>query len=231
MPAAILQERLKAINQMNCNEQIPSRLKIITPDLQKMGIPDLATPEGQHLINNNITDDIDLIILDNLSSLIQSGKENESDSWQPIQTWLLALRRQGKTVLLIHHAGKSGSQRGTSKRADVLDSVIRLERPDGYLQEQGARFNIHFEKSRGFYGEDAKSFEAGLIKDRNGNSTWITNTLKETTIEAVARLLNEGMSQENIAKKINRDPSTISRHAKKASERGLIKAWRGKSEK
>ena len=231
MPAAVLQERLKAINQMNGNEHIPSLLKIITPDLQEMGIPDLATPEGQHLINQNITDDIDLIILDNLSSLIQSGKENESDSWQPIQSWLLALRRQGKTVLLIHHAGKSGSQRGTSKRADVLDSVIRLERPEGYLQEQGARFNIHFEKSRGFYGDDAKSFEASLIKDQSGNSTWVTNILKETTLEVVARLLNEGMSQENIAKKIKRNPSTISRHAKKASERGLIKISEGKSEK
>jgi hypothetical protein len=31
----------------------------------------------------------------------------------------------------VHHSSKSGDQRGTSKRIDVLDSSIRLERPEG----------------------------------------------------------------------------------------------------
>ena len=43
-----------------------------------------------------------------------------------MQNWLLKLRRQGKSVLLIHHAGTNGRQRGTSRREDALgygDSV------------------------------------------------------------------------------------------------------------
>ena len=223
MHAAVLQERLAQIIKMNGDKKIAGIFRIITPDLQAMCLPDLATLEGQDKVNQCITNEIDLIILDNLSCLVKSGKENESDSWQPIQTWLLDLRRQGKTVLIIHHAGKSGAQRGSSKKADVLDTIIRLERPEGYTQDQGAKFNIIFEKARGFCGGDAKPFEAGLRQDSKGNSTWTTSALKETTFDMVVRLLNIGLSQEEIAKEIHRDPSTISRHATKAYEKGLIK--------
>ena len=38
-------------------------------------------------------------------------------------------RRRGMAVLLIHHAGKSGDQRGTSAREDIMDTVISLRRP------------------------------------------------------------------------------------------------------
>jgi len=37
-----------------------------------------------------------------------------------VQGWLLVLRRRGISVMVIHHAGKSGLQRGTSRREDVL---------------------------------------------------------------------------------------------------------------
>ena len=65
-----------------------------------------------------------------------------------MQNWLLQLRRQGVAVLLIHHAGTNGRQRGTSRREDALDTVIALRRPDDYSPEQGARFEVHFEKLR-----------------------------------------------------------------------------------
>ena len=49
-----------------------------------------------------------------------------------MQAWLLRLRRQGVAVLLVHHAGRSGNPRGTSKREDVLDTVIQLKHPEDY---------------------------------------------------------------------------------------------------
>ena len=59
------------------------------------------------------------MVIDNLSTLCRYGRENESESWGPVQEWILGLRRRGLSVLLVHHAGKGGTQRGTSRREAV----------------------------------------------------------------------------------------------------------------
>ena len=56
------------------------------------------------------------MILDSLSTLVRSGVENEAESWAPIQDWLLTHRWQGRTIILVHHEGKGGKPRGSSKR-------------------------------------------------------------------------------------------------------------------
>ena len=98
----------------------------------------------------------ELIFLDNISCLWWTGRENDADSWSVIQHWLLKLRASGKTIVMLHHSGKNGSSRGTSRRHDVLDTVIKLERPFNYTQQEGAKFEVHFEKARGFAGDDAE---------------------------------------------------------------------------
>ena len=65
-------------------------------------------------------------MVDSLSTLCRSGVENESESWLPVQEWALRLRRNGVSVLFVHHAGKSGKQRGTSRREDVLDTIFHV---------------------------------------------------------------------------------------------------------
>jgi hypothetical protein len=68
-------------------------------------------------------EDIDLVILDNLSTLLTSRSETASDAWVPMQQWLLRLRREGISVLLVLHAETNGRQRGTSRRAGHGDSL------------------------------------------------------------------------------------------------------------
>jgi putative DNA primase/helicase len=46
-------------------------------------------------------------------------RENDSDAWSPIQQWLLQLRRRGLSVLIVHHAGKPGGQRGSADNPRV----------------------------------------------------------------------------------------------------------------
>jgi len=223
MPAQSLQDRLASIVKMNNTDHINGKLNILTPDLQEFGMPDLATPEGQSIINQYITDEIDLIILDNLSCLVRSGKENDGTDWMPVQSWILSLRARGKSVLLIHHSGKNGTQRGCSKREDVLDTVIGLERPKDYEQSQGARFTIRFEKARNFFGNDAQPFEAQLCDDGSGGAQWKTTLLEESTYQKVISLKNEGVSQSDIADELGINKSTVSRHVKQARQNGLIK--------
>ena len=229
MPLGALQERLARIVQMHPVDQLPAPLHFITPDLQELGMPDLGTIEGQQQINQYITDDIELVIVDNLSCLVRTGKENDSESWQPVQSWALSLRAKGKSVLFIHHQGKKGSQRGSSKKEDVLDTVISLKRPDDYSQDQGACFIVSFEKARGFHGDDAKPFEALLTIDNNNNPCWVIKDLEDSTFEKVVTMINDGISQKEIAGELGINKSNVSRHVAKAKEAGLINFVRGKS--
>ena len=59
-------------------------------------------------------------------------------------SWMLAQRAAARSVLLIHHAGKGGGQRGTSRKEDVLDTVISLSR-------RWARYDADAPMSRGTF--------------------------------------------------------------------------------
>lgn len=222
MPAIVLQERLAKIVLMNGDTSIPKNLYIITPDLQPHGIPDLATIEGQEIINHYIDDSIDLIIADNISCLAPSIKENDASSWAPLQTWILMHRTKGKSVLLIHHSGKGGTQRGSSKKEDVLDTVILLERPKDYESSQGARFNVRYEKNRGFFGDDAKPFECQLSVDTKGLLNWSTKSLEASTYERVTTLHNDGLSQKEISEELGIHKGTVSKYVKNARQEGKL---------
>ena len=108
----VLQERLQVITE-TWKTPIIKPLNFITPDVQEYGIPDISSIKGQEAIDSLITEEIKLIIFDNISTLSRSGVENEAESWLPLQNWTLDLRRRGIAVLFIHHGNKSGGQRGT----------------------------------------------------------------------------------------------------------------------
>ena len=168
--------------------------------------PDLANPAAQQFYSDVIAD-ADLVMVDNLSTLCSSLKENDADRWTPVQSWALSLRRTGKSALLIHHAGKSGSQRGTTRKEDVLDTVIALRRPPDYLAEQGARFEVHFEKSRGFHGPDAEPFETRLLGDQ-----WAISSIKTgDDLATIQALRKQGMSIRDIADRTGLSKSSVGR--------------------
>ena len=215
MPGYSLQKRMADIIT-NADQDIVPHLVFLTPDLQEFGMPNLAIDYGQKLIEKYITDEIDLIIIDNLSCLVRSGKENDGESWLPIQEWALKLRAAGKSVLFIHHSNKSGSQRGTSRKEDVLDNVICLKHSINYAADQGALFEVHFEKARHLYGEDIEPFEAQLVTDNSGKQYWQVKLLEQSTFDKVTDLLNKGLNQAEIAEELNIHKSTVSRHVKNA---------------
>lgn len=220
MPAALMQERLLGLIGTRDIKPLAS-FKLLTPDLQQNAMPDLATYKGQLMLEPHL-DGIDLIIVDNISTLCRSSKENEADSWLPVQEWALKMRASGKSILFIHHAGKGGNQRGTSKREDILDTVILLKRPDNYKPQDGAIFQVHFEKARSFLGDDAESFEAQLITTPSGVSEWIIRPINNSSYDEIVKLANAGFKQKDIAKKMNIDKSNVSRHVKRAYQEGKI---------
>jgi putative DNA primase/helicase len=153
-----------------------------------------------------------------LSTLARGLRENESDDWGGLQHWLLGLRRKKKGVLLIHHAGKGGQQRGTSRREDALDTVIALRRPSDYEPDQGARFVVHLEKARGVVGADAAPFEAKLVETGDGGLAWAWSDLAGAQHDRAADLLRDGLSVRDVADEVGMTKSAVHRLKKRLDQ-------------
>ena len=198
MPAAALRERLQRIS--NGETPTPTTLRIMAGDLIEQGVGNLASPVVQAALDPFL-DGVELLILDNLSSLTATLRENDADGWGPIQQWLLRLRRHGISVLIVHHAGKGGDQRGTSRREDVLDTSIRLRRPSDYVPTQGARFEVHVDKARGIYGAQAQPFEAKLEIVGEG-AVWTVKEVEDVDRQRAQELLAAGLSLREVAEEL-----------------------------
>lgn len=208
MPAHAMQERLAEIVKQSDAEADPGFFQLLTPDMQKMGMPDISTKEGQDEIEPFVKD-ADVIIVDNISTLARTGKENEAEGWLPLQGWALNMRSRSKSVIFVHHAGKGGQQRGTSRREDVLDLVIELRHPIDYRTEEGARFEVHFTKARHLVGTDAKPFEAKLI-----TGGWSFMDIEDVEMKKVLDLKADGLSVREIAEETGISKSTVQRMLK-----------------
>jgi hypothetical protein len=115
--------------------------------------------------------------------------------------------------------GRNGSARGTSKREDVLDTIIQLRHPKDYNSADGARFEVHLTKARGIFGDDALAFEAKLECKEGGALTWVCSDLEDGDAEereTVLKLFDAGKSVREIAKELTMSKSTVSRLLLKA---------------
>ena len=116
MPAVVLRERLAAIAANAATEPPqPDFLRLLPLDLQERGL-DLSDLGHQAQLER-LLDGVDLIVVDNISTLVAGGKENEAESWLPVQQWALAHRRAGRSVVLRtmparagHNAGRAGGR-------------------------------------------------------------------------------------------------------------------------
>jgi AAA domain-containing protein/DnaB helicase-like protein len=200
MPATVLREKLASIiagseQPAYANGEL---LKLITPDLQDEPMPDLATDAGQGLVEPYL-DGVEVVILDNLSCLARSGRENEGEGWLPMQTWALRNRQRGISTVFLHHSGKSGSQRGTSRREDMLDLVVHLKRPADYTPTEGLRAEVHFEKCRALLGDDVSPFEVRLESSSTGAAIWTVRELRNVLTARANELFEAGHTVREVA--------------------------------
>ena len=211
LPASTVRDRLAMILAgIEEREPAPDMLRIITPDLQDRPMPDLATVEGQRLLEPHLSG-VDFLVLDNLSALCRDGDENEGEAWLPVQEWALRLRRCGKSVLFDHHAGKNRSQRGTSRREDLLDTVITLKHPPDYSPSEGLRCEVHFEKTRAMLGDEAKPFEVRLESGPDGRAIWTCREIEDAKAEKAAELFAAGLSVRDVAEELKISKSQAGR--------------------
>ena len=195
-------------------------LKILSADLSEAPVRSLASDAGREQVERYL-DDVSLLILDSITTLCPgAGPENDAESWEKMQSWLLELRRGGFSVLLVHHEGKSGGQRGTSKREDVLSQVVQLKRPGDYEAREGARFEVHFTKSRGLVGDAVTPIEVRLAEGPNGVGEWTWQTMEDAQAIMVKKLTGDGMSQREIAKELDIGVGSVNRALKRSRNNG-----------
>lgn len=195
MHAAQLQQRVDQIYKIYGRRPEAGYLRLITRDLQKNARPKINTAEGRRQIESHLQPGC-VLILDNLSALAPSGDEAETDEWAEIEDWLINLSWMGVSTIFIHHAGKSGQQRGTSKREDLLDFVLELRRPSNHSVEEGLRVEAHLTKVRGQI-PDAKwgaPFEIVLRENE-----WLTRPLKGVLRDRAKLMLDSGMKPAEVA--------------------------------
>jgi len=209
LPTALLQKRLRELGTPTDNLCIVSRDILLSRGLT---LPDLGQLEGREFLDRIIEQEqSQLIVLDSLSTLIRSGVENEAESWAPIQDWLLGHRFRNRSIVFLHHEGRSGQARGTTKREDALDTIIRLqlmEQDDADAEE--TTLKLSFEKKREFYGSQAASLILHL-STRDGRAAWSHELERDHSRERVQAMQREGMKAKDIAKALNLSPSWVSR--------------------
>lgn len=203
MTSGILQERLIHIAKY-ANFDVPSRsLEIITPDLCPLGIvPDIASAKGQQ-IYDSYAENADVVVIDNLNTCaVRKGGESDEAVYFRYAPWLVKLRSARKCVIAVHHAGKGGSQLGTSMKEQMLDWIIKLQRPFDYRAEEGARFDVFFEKGRGFRGADAEPL-AVWMRDLNDSIEWQWARLVDKQDEAIGQMKRAGLTAKQISEELH----------------------------
>lgn len=222
MQAQLMQTRVR--ERQHATGQSGALLRVVTPDLQEASMPDLGTVAGQRCIDALVRDETAVIVIDNLSCLVRSGgAENDSVSWDCVAPWLLSHRRAGRAVLVVHHSGKGGAQRGTSKREDLLDVVINLRRPVDYNEADGAVFVVEFEKARSLRGESLEPFEARLETLPDGRQLWSHRSVEAVTKKNAIDLWDGGaLTLMDITRELGVNKSTAHRQLQTAMQSGLL---------
>ena len=167
------------------------------------------------------------IVWDNLLNLCAFEDNNSAEEFvATINPLLLKMRAENRVVWMLHHAGKSGKQLGSVSKEILLDivisiSVIEDEYEDSALgfgsSDYETNFRWRFEKGRHIYGYDVVDIN---WKYCNGLLTK-EKTDRESRVETVARMKQEGLSNRQISKELKVSSTTIDKDVKYAKSTGM----------
>lgn len=116
---------------------------------------------------------IDIVFFDNLSTLT-FGNDSQK-SWMTFFSWLRELADNGVASCCLHHAAKSGEQRGTSLRSATVDNIIRLRKAlPG--QRRNLALTLTVEKARDVGGEELTPLQIELkcFDKEKDDWRWVT---------------------------------------------------------
>lgn len=180
----------------------------------------IASLVHQQALSATLTDGC-LFIIDNLSTSQLGMAENDNDSFDAIRDWLLSLRHRRITVLIVHHAGRNGQMRGSSRREDMAHWILSLkEAGDPGQPAHRTTFSTEFTKCRNCTGAHSRP----LLWTLDTSTTPLTlgcgsNEPQDVMLEHI----RDGVKRASeLAEILSLHPGTISKWAAKMARDGLI---------
>jgi len=222
MPPDLMRSRCKGLEAGNDNLQFLNHEILFERSGKVLNI---TNGEIQQAITEKcIASGVKVLFLDNLSTLACEMRENEADSWELVNSWLLDLRRRKIAVVIVHHAGRSGEMRGTSKREDNVFWIIALDDTKKNADDKrGARFISRFTKPSRNTQEDVPTYEWHFVTDEATGTVSIGCKLAQT-MDVFLGLIEDGVTEcGQIAQEMKISPATVSRFAKKGIDAGWLK--------
>ena len=164
----------------------------------------------------------DVVVFDTLTGCFKFDT-NDPDTWREVNGFLIELRIRGLCVILVHHAGKAGTQRGRTDGDDNLDLSIKLEAPKGWAPGDGLEIAVSYEKVRA--GGRLSEFCAAYRE----NGKW--ELTQDETRQQALNMLMLGKSVRAVATALDMTPSSVfrvnGRRRKPAPTFRLVKVGRG----
>lgn len=180
----------------------------------------IASPAWQAGLNEYLRDG-SLFIIDNLSTSQLGMAENDNDSFDAIRDWLLSLRHRSITVLIVHHAGRNGLMRGSSRREDMAHWILSLkEAGEPGQPAHRTTFSTEFTKCRNCTGTHARP----LLWTLDTSTTPLTLGCEshEERDVLLDHITNGVRSASDLAAMMDVHVGTVSRAAHRLEKAGLI---------
>jgi putative DNA primase/helicase len=178
----------------------------------KAGLPNMADPAA-HAWWLEITKDFDLVVFDNLLSLSRKIKsyQAEDEVWTNCRLMLDALRRRNQAVLLVHHAGKSMQQMGTSQRENAMDAIVQLKKSTVHKRSAygpASFIEWHFDKLRHGKPDEHQPLylamrEVATYDDMPTGCKLAFEPLEEVHKQVVQSEMGKGIKPAMLAQKLN----------------------------
>jgi putative DNA primase/helicase len=132
-------------------------------------------------------------------------------------------RWRGRSIIFVHHEGRGKRPRGTSKKEDVLDTMIGLKRAASRGVEDSAKnestFELEFTKAREFYGRDAAPMVLHL-STASGSVEWNYEHAADDLRTRVAKKVKAGYKGRDIAKELGITEGRVSQIRREIASAG-----------
>jgi replicative DNA helicase len=222
MDESEIQERIRQIARTEgVNIPTDKQFGTICMDYQKSWRPKISTARDRKFIEDRLFEyGYEGLWLDNLSTLWPASQEAQSDRDAILAEWFTDLNQRGIWVIFLHHAGKSGEQRGGSEKEDMLSFVIKLRRPANYKAEEQLRIEVHIEKNRHkcISSRMLMPFEIQLTKNALGQNEWVTRPAQAAQRKAAFEMFKNKMPTMLVGQEVGVSRATAYRWFKDFNE-------------